>query len=337
MPRLSPRDVALARPQAAELGVDIVGLLAQVLLLAAQLYQAVLDIDLSLLHARTRFSNLPPAHGEMLGGVHGLQLGLGQQPAETLGTRLPLRRRSLGRGDHALELGDPVPAVPGSLQVEAGFLVPQLGQPGVVLVAGGKQPSPFGIEVLNVPFQEAGLGLGEEEPRRRPLCRRRLDVGRDRVVRVAISQQRPERQDLGLGAANGLVRVGQVLEVRHDLRGPGGRVERFQHVLADEAGEVTDGLHGHGLVEQLQGLLGFDAEPAPEIPAVLGEAVVHTGTGRAQPFLQRSDLRAEVGEIRRDGQVPLGDDEEPLRLALMAVLQPEHLSQGDRRPCSPRW
>ena len=84
-------------------------------------------------------------------------------------------------------------------------------------------------------------------------------------------------------------------------------------------------------MEQLQGLLGFDAEPTPEIPAVLGEAVVHTGTGRAQPFLQRSDLRAEVGEIRRDGQVPLGNDEEPLRLALMAVLQPEHLSQGDRR------
>src|SRR5581483_1097108 len=119
--------------------------------------------------------------------------------------------------------------------------------------------------------------------------------------------------------------------MRHDLRGPGGRVERFQHVLADEAGEVTDGLHGHGLVEQLQGLLGFDAEPAPEIPAVLGETVVHTGTGRAQPFLQRSDLRAEVGEIRGDGQVPLRDDEEPLRLALMTVLQPEHLSQGYRR------
>ena len=139
--QVDPRDVALARPQAAEFGVNIVGLLAQVLLLTAQLYQAVLDIDLSLLHARTRFSNLPPAHGEMLGGVHGLQLGLGQQPAETPGTRLPLRRRGLGRGDHALELGDPVPAVPGSLQVEAGFLVPQLGQPGVYWLRAASSPA----------------------------------------------------------------------------------------------------------------------------------------------------------------------------------------------------
>ena len=61
------------------------------------------------------------------------------------------------------------------------------------------------------------------------------------------------------------------------LRGPGGRVERFEHVLAHEVGEVADGLHRHGLVEQLQRLLGFDAEPAAEIPAVLGETVVRRG------------------------------------------------------------
>ena len=50
----------------------------------------------------------------MLGGVHWLQLGLGQQLAETLGTRLPLADVASVAVDLALELGDPVPAVAGS-------------------------------------------------------------------------------------------------------------------------------------------------------------------------------------------------------------------------------
>ena len=60
-----------------------------------------------------------------------------------------------------------------------------------------------------------------------------------------------------------------------------GRVERLEHVRADEVVEVADRLHRHGLVEQVHRLLRLDAEPAPEVAAVLGEVIVHSRAGLA--------------------------------------------------------
>lgn len=91
---------------------------------------------------------------------------------------------------------------------------------------------------------------------------------------VEFLQQRAEQGELGLGALDRFVCLGEVIEVGDDVGdGPGG-VERLEHVLADEVRQVADRLHRHGLVKQLHGLLGLDAEASAEVPAVLGEAIV---------------------------------------------------------------
>ena len=109
-------------------------------------------------------------------------------------------------------------------------------------------------------------------------------------------------------------------------------VERLEHVLADEVGQVADRLHRDGLVEQLHRLLGLDAEAAAEVLAVLGEPVVDPDpVARPQPLAQRVMSVPKSAKSPLTDEVAVGGDVEPVRLAAdVAVLQPEDLGQGDR-------
>ena len=121
---------------------------------------------------------------------------------------------------------------------------------------------------------------------------------------------------------------GQVVEVDDQIRDLIAGVERLEHVAADEIVQVVDCLHGHGLMEELHGLLGFDSEAASEVSAVFGERVVGASSAVAQPALQHGKLGTELGELSKDRQLGIGDHEEALGLA--DVSRPKDLGQRDR-------
>ena len=192
------------------------------------------------------------------------------------------------------------------------------------------QPGPFGRNIGQQPVRQPGLEVGEVVFQGISLCGQRRYLCGHLVVGVALSQQRAERGELGLGALDRLVRPGQILEVGHNARGPLGGVERLQHVITDEIGEVADRFHGNGLVEQFHGLLGLDAEAAAELLAVLREAVVDLGAVRPQSSAQRGDLGAEIGEVAGHRQRLVRGHVEAIRLpADVGAAKPEHLGDGD--------
>jgi hypothetical protein len=79
----------------------------------------------------------------------------------------------------------------------------------------------------------------------------------------------------------------------------------------DELVEVADGLHRHGLVEELDGLLARDAKQPPERSRVVGEGVRHRRAGRGlDPLREVGDLCPEPGEISHDRHRVLGGDVE---------------------------
>ena len=178
----------------------------------------------------------------------------------------------------------------------------------------------------------ASLEVGEEIFQCRSLVGQRGYLGCDLVVGIAFGQQRAERGQLGPGPLDRLVGLGEILEVRHDVRGPFRGVEGLEHVIADEIGEVADRFHGHRLMEQLHRLLGLDAETAAEILAVVREAVVDLSAGRTQPPAQRGHVGAEVGEVTRHRQRLVRGHVEPVGLSCgVGAAQPEHLGDGDGR------
>ena len=200
------------------------------------------------------------------------------------------------------------------------------------LVALGLQPRPFGRDLGEFRAGQLGLEIGEVVPQPSPLGVERGDLGPDRVGRVAVLEQRGQRGQLRLGPLHRVVGLGQVVEVGDDV-GDGLRgVERLQHVVADEVGEVAHRFHRDRLVEQLHRLLRLDAQAAAEILAVVGEPVVHPDAGcGAQPPPEGRHVGTEVREVPGHRQRPVGGHVEPVRLARVSVPQPEHLGQADGR------
>jgi hypothetical protein len=86
-------------------------------------------------------------------------------------------------------------------------------------------------------------------------------------------------------------------------------------------------------MEQLQRLIVLDTKAAAEPGTVRRKAVEHlrapTFTAATHFLPQGGDVRAEVGEVRRNRQVSLGADKEACRLRL-SVLHPEDLCQRHR-------
>mgnify|MGYP003431545362 CR=1 FL=1 len=62
----------------------------------------------------------------------------------------------------------------------------------------------------------------------------------------------------------------------------------FEHVGADELGQIPYRLHRHRLVEQLQGRRVSDPQAPPEVGAVLAETVVHRRVPLAQVPARRA-------------------------------------------------
>ncbi len=85
-------------------------------------------------------------------------------------------------------------------------------------------------------------------------------------------------------------------------------------------------------MEQLHGLLGFDAEAAPELPPVVGEGVADIRPAGSEAALQRRQISPEVEEVLPYGQGGVGDHEEPVGLTGLAGLPgAKHLGESDGR------
>ena len=83
-------------------------------------------------------------------------------------------------------------------------------------------------------------------------------------------------------------------------------------------------------MEQLHGLLGFDAEAAPELPSVVGEGVGDLRSGPFQAALQGSQVGAEVEEVLPYRKGRVGHHEEAVGLTgLPGLPGPEDLGEGD--------
>ena len=125
------------------------------------------------------------------------------------------------------------------------------------------------------------------------------------------------------------MRMGEVFEVLDQRVDVDPGIEWLEHVAADEVVEVVDRLHRHGLVEQLHGLFGLDAEATSEVLAVVGEGVV----GRAP--MSRKRRLSPASSVPKSEKLTLMDR------ALSATTKnrsgwpgrfpgPEDLGQGDR-------
>ena len=175
--------------------------------------------------------------------------------------------------------------------------------------------------------EQGELARGEVRLQRLAAAPQRADVGGERVVAVAVFDQRGEQRHLALGLEHRLVGAVEVVEVADEGLDARADLEGLEHVVAHEVGEVADRLHRHGLVEELERLLVVDAEAAAEPGGVGREAVEDLGARAAQALAQLGDVGAEAGEVRGDRQRVLGAEVEARRLALW-LLEPEHLGQA---------
>jgi len=316
--------------QADQLGVDRGRLLLEPLGRVPGVGEPVLRVREVLLGPVAGGGDFRPADRELGRGLDRVQAGLGEQLREPLGSLHPVAARNLVLFEQPVDLGQPVPAVPGQLDDQIGLALPQVFPPGGEIGQLEVKAGSFRRKIGQQPVQQAGLEVGEVVLQRVSLRGQRRYLADHLVVGVAFGQQRPERAELGAGPLDRFMRLGQVLEVRHDVRGPLRRVERLQHVLSDEIGEVADRFHRNGLMEQLHGLLGLDAESAAEVPAVVREAVVNLSAGGPQLLAQRGHVRAEVREVGGYRQRLVRGHVEPVRLAArVGTAQPEHLGDGD--------
>ncbi|KFB71134.1 MAG: hypothetical protein AW09_003748 [Candidatus Accumulibacter phosphatis] len=156
-----------------------------------------------------------------------------------------------------------------------------------------------------------------------------LDLYAQRAMLLAVGDQRREQRHLSFGLEDGLMRAIQVVEMADQRRDPGLDIERFEHVAANEVGQITDRLHRHRLMKQIQRLFVVDAETTPEPGAVRRKTVEHLAARSPQPLAQRCDVRAKMGKVIGNRQIAFSGDEETRRLPLR-VLDPEHLRQRHR-------
>ena len=239
-------------------------------------------------------------------------------------------RSSASAAISALQVLDPAPALlgdrpaevvdPGPQLVPAGPQVAHLGLGGgqpapVELEAAVEQPDPLGLQVAG-----QGVLVGPQLGR----------GGRLVPVAVGVGHDGLQQADLPLGLEHRLVGPVQVVEVLDQGVDPGLDVEGLQHVIADEVGQVAHRLHGHGLVEQVQGLAVVDAEPAAEPGPVGRVGVPQLGPLLAEVAAQLGHRRAEPGEVLGDAQVALEPDEQPGRWGSVGLPEPEDLGQGHR-------
>jgi hypothetical protein len=181
-----------------------------------------------------RRRDLAAARRELRRGLHRVQARLAEQVPEPLRTGHPRGAGLFLLIDLPLDFREPVAAVPGAVDPKLSFPLPQALERRVETVALDSKPGPFRRKLVEQPVEELGLGVREVIFQRLALRVERADLGIHRVVGVAVLQQRGESGELRLGALHRFVRLGEILEVGDDVRGCLRRVERLEHVVADE-------------------------------------------------------------------------------------------------------
>lgn len=185
-----------------------------------------------------------------------------------------------------------------------------------------RQSRHVGLETGDLRGEQRRAQLGDEELDGVPLSLGLIPLGEGGVVFRRRGGDGLECGELFTRALDRVVGAGEVVEVGDDVADALSGVAGLEHVVADEVVEVADRLHRHGLVEELERLLGADSEKAPERHAVLGEVVEDVGAGAAQSLPQVAQVATKVGEVRSDGQSFGRRDVEAVGLAgALALLE----------------
>ncbi|MNE19862.1 hypothetical protein D3C80_1129590 [compost metagenome] len=236
----------------------------------------------------------------LAGAGQGLQVGqegLGRQRLRQfqgagqfvvlLGTALPALLLGALGVDLGLDCGQAVAAVLGDGAV-------QLVAPGLALFATFTQDTALLAEARAVLLQigqalaeQFALELGEPGRQRLAAGGEVLGFGGDPGVALAVLAQRAQPGNLVLGLEHRLVGAVEVVEVVDQRADAFLHRQLFEHMLADEVGEIAHRFHRHGLAEQLQSLLVVDAEAAAEGRAIGAEALFENHVGQlAQALAQ---------------------------------------------------
>ena len=245
-----------------------------------------------------------------------------------LGAALPALLLGASGVDLGLDRGQAVAAVlgDGAVQLVAPrlALLATLGEGAALLAEAGAVLLQIGQALA----EQFALELGEPGRQRLAAGGEVLGLGGDRGMTLAVFAQRAQLGDLVLGLEHRLVGAVEVVEVVDQRADAFLHRQLFEHMLADEVGEVAHRFHRYGLAEQLQGLLVVDPEAAAEGRTIGAEAIFENHVGQlAQALFQGRQIAAEIGEMLGDRQCAIGHQIKALWLAAV-FTQPEHLGQG---------
>ena len=134
-------------------------------------------------------------------------------------------------------------------------------------------------------FQQDRLVLGEVGVQGIAAVAQRLCFRRNPPMLLAIGDDGRKARNLGLGFQDRLVSAVEVVEVMHKRLDALFDRERLQHVLTDEISQVSDRLHGHRLMKQIQRLIVLDAKAPAKRRRVGRKRVEKLGLGQAAQAL----------------------------------------------------
>ena len=142
---------------------------------------------------------------------------------------------------------------------------------------------------------------------------------------------RRQHLDLPARGDHGAVRLVQLDELLHQPVGHLEGARRVEHEFAQEGVQVAQVLGRLGLVQQLQGHAGVDAQQQPQALAIalVFAEMVQVG----QVLLQAAQVQVlgEAGQLALDAEGAVRDHVVPAQVGgrVAGAAYPEHLHQGD--------
>ena len=292
--------------ETAELGSYIVDLgLPQPPLMAAI---SVISVDVVLLGFQLTSSRrcVLVHRTELIGMSDLVEPDLLQPAVQVAERRFALRPSLRETVDLSVDLGESVAALVRNVDGELLAAVAQGVEVGVVLIDLIGQLINRCVEFDETTGEQFAPPPGEVDRNRLVNPIERVEPLRQPVLLSELLHEGRQQLELITGSYDGVVGACEVVEVADERLDALGHVEWLEHVGPYELIEIVDRLHRHRLVEQVESLVGLDAEPPAHIAAVVGEVVVDPGTQLFQPLTELLKRVADLGEVVGDREVAVG-------------------------------
>ena len=150
------------------------------------------------------------------------------------------------------------------------------------------------IKDLQAFVEQVQLQLGKIRPQGVSGAAQHLHAGQQFGVLVAIGHQRGEQFKLVLGLEHRSMGTVQVVKMCNQVINTRLDIEGLQHVVAHKIGQVTNRLHRHRLVKQLQRLIAVNAKPAAKLGTVSLESIQQQRPALAQACAKRCGRGAKI-------------------------------------------